>query len=186
MSYRLVEMKSPSKIEIMKSLKLLVFIVICFSLFSASENTIEKYKCLPCGLDCDNAVFDKAGKCTKCQMELVKSSSITFKNIKPNSICAYIKSHPKTILLDVRTKDEFEGTADPDFGALKNAINIPIQELENRISEISRYKNQEIIVYCSHSHRSPQASYLLTQNGFKLVINMSGGMSTLTDKNCNR
>jgi rhodanese-related sulfurtransferase len=69
---------------------------------------------------------------------------------------------------------------------LKNAINIPIQELENRISEISRYKNQEIIVFCSHSHRSPQASYILTQNGFKDIINMTGGMSTLTDKSCNK
>ena len=83
---------------------------------------------MPCGLDCDKAVFDKAGKCSKCQMELVKSSSIIFKSIKPNSICSYIKSHPKTILLDVRTKEEFEGKADPDFGTLKNAINIPIQE----------------------------------------------------------
>ena len=170
----------------MKSLKLLLIVVFCFSLFSASENTIEKYKCLPCGLDCDKEVFDKAGKCSKCQMELVKSSSITFKSIKPKSICSYIKSHPKTILLDVRTKEEFEGKADPDFGTLKKAINIPIQELENRISEISRYKNQEIIVYCSHSHRSPQASYLLTQNGFKNIINMSGGMSTLENKNCNK
>ncbi len=170
----------------MKSLKLLLLAVFCFSLFSASKNTNGEYKCLPCGLDCDKAVFDKAGKCSKCQMELVKSSSITFKNIKPNSICAYIKSHPKTILLDVRTKEEFEGKADPNFGTLKKAINIPIQELENRISEISRYKNQEIIVYCSHSHRSPQASYLLTQNGFKNIINMSGGMSTLTNKNCNK
>ena len=86
----------------------------------------------------------------------------------------------------MRTKEEFEGKADPDFGTLKNAINIPIQELENRISEISRYKNQEIIVFCSHSHRSPQASYILTQNGFKDIINMTGGMSTLTDKSCNK
>ena len=185
-SYLLVEKKSRTKIENMKSFKLLFLVVFCFALFSASENTVGKYKCLPCGLDCDKAVFDKAGKCSKCQMKLVKSSSITFKNIKPNSICAYIKSHPKTILLDVRTKEEFEGKADPDFGTLKKAINIPIQELENRISEISRYKNQEIIVYCSHSHRSPQASYLLTQNDFKNIINMSGGMSTLKNKNCHK
>jgi rhodanese-related sulfurtransferase len=182
----MTERKARTKIDNMKSLKLLLLFVFCFSLFSASENTNGEYKCLPCGLDCDKAVFDKAGKCSKCQMELVKSSSITFKSIKPNSICAYIKSHPKTILLDVRTKEEFEGKADPDFGTLKKAINIPIQELESRISEISRYKNQEIIVYCSHSHRSPQASYLLTQNGFKDIINMSGGMSRLTDKNCNK
>lgn len=170
----------------MKSLKLLLLIVFCFSLFAASENTIEKYKCLPCGLSCDNEVYDKAGKCAKCEMELVKSSSITFKTIQPSAICSYITSHPKTILLDVRTQEEFEGKATPDFGTLKNAINIPIQELDARIGDIKKYKNQEIIVYCSHSHRSPQASYLLTQNGFKNIINLSGGMSTLTDKSCNK
>ncbi|MBL0012581.1 MAG: rhodanese-like domain-containing protein [Flavobacterium sp.] len=119
-------------------------------------------------------------------MELVKSSSITFKTIQPSAICSYITSHPKTILLDVRTQEEFEGKATPDFGTLKNAINIPIQELDARIGDIKKYKNQEIIVYCSHSHRSPQASYLLTQNGFKNIINLSGGMSTLTDKSCNK
>jgi len=42
-------------------------------------------------------------------------------------------------------------------------------------------KKKEIIVYCSHAHRSAQASYLLTQNGFHKVINMSGGVSVMTD-----
>jgi len=90
------------------------------------------------------------------------------------------------MLLDVRTKEEFEGQANPDFGTLKNAINIPIQILENKLGDIKKYKNREIIVYCSHSHRSPQASYLLTQNGFTHVINMSGGMSTLEKSDCKK
>ena len=168
----------------MKIFRLFLLVVICFCLFSANEKSNEKYRCLPCGLDCDKEIFDKPGKCSKCQMELVKSSTIIFKTIEPASICSYIKSHPETILLDVRTKEEFDGKANPDFGALKNAINIPIQELPNRISELIEYKKKEIIVYCSHSHRSPQASYLLTQSGFKNIINMSGGMSEMKDKSC--
>jgi rhodanese-related sulfurtransferase len=87
-------------------------------------------------------------------------------------------------LLDVRTKEEFEGKADPNFGALKNSINIPIQELESRLPSINNLKKKEIIAYCSHNHRSPQASYILTQHGFHKVINMSGGMSVMTDKSC--
>ena len=170
----------------MKILNLLFLTIVCFTLFSASEKATVKYQCLPCGLSCDKAVVEKSGKCSKCQMELVKSSSITFKSIKPVSMCSYIKSHPKTILLDVRTQEEFEGKANPDFGTLKNAINIPIQELDSRISEINAYKNRKIIVYCSHSHRSSQVSYSLTQKGFNNIINMTGGMSVMMNKDCNQ
>ena len=145
---------------------------------------IGDYQCLPCGNECDNDSYDKAGKCPHCQMQLVKKSTVVFKEISPSDICNYISNHPNTVLLDVRTKDEFEGKADSSFGVLKNSINIPVQELEKRLPEIDNLKKKEIIVYCSHSHRSPQASYLLTQHGFLRIINMSGGMSVMTDKAC--
>jgi rhodanese-related sulfurtransferase len=139
------------------------------------------YVCSPCGQDCDKKTYDKPGECAVCHMPLVKKSSITFKSINPSGIHAYLKSHPKTILLDVRTKEEFEGKANPNFGTLKNAINIPVQELDTRLAELGKYKKTEIIVYCSHAHRSAQASFILTQNGFHHVLNMSGGVSTMTD-----
>jgi rhodanese-related sulfurtransferase len=97
-----------------------------------------------------------------------------------------VADHPNVVLLDVRTKQEFEGKADPNYGTLKNAINIPVQELEKNISMLAPYKEKEIIVYCSHSHRSPQACYILTQNGFSNVTNMNGGMSVMKDKSCMR
>ena len=108
-----------------------------------------------------------------------------FKSIQPTEICGHIAKHPEVILLDVRTREEFEGKTD-DYGTLKNAINIPIQELESRIAEINDMKEKEIIVYCSHSKRSPRASYFLTQHGFKNVTNMEGGMSTMKDNSCKK
>ena len=176
-----------------KTSAMLIFSFIgCLALFSMNgsfaQQTItaiaEQYQCLPCGQDCDTEVYTKPGKCVHCHMELVKKSTVTFKNISPSEICGYIQKHPNVVLLDVRTKEEFEGKADPNFGTLKNAINIPVQELQNKISTISELKNKEIIVYCSHSHRSSTASYLLTQNGFKNVTNMSGGMSVMKDNSC--
>jgi rhodanese-related sulfurtransferase len=144
----------------------------------------DKYQCIPCGHDCDKETIDHPGTCSSCNMPLVKVSSITFHTIQPSAICNYIKQHPDVVLLDVRTKAEYEGTANPDFGTLKNAVNIPIQELATRLPEIAKLKNKDIIVFCSHSHRSPQASYLLTQNGFSKVTNMAGGMSMLKDRSC--
>lgn len=117
-------------------------------------------------------------------MNLVDASTIKFTSIQPGELCSYIKSHPTAILLDVRTKEEFEGKTKPNYGTLQNAINIPIQELEEKVSTISNLKHREIIVYCSHSRRSPQASYLLGTKGFQHVINMEGGLSVMTDSTC--
>jgi rhodanese-related sulfurtransferase len=158
--------------------------VIVAALAMVLSHQQETYACLPCGYECDTAVYSKPGKCAACGMNLVKKSGIRFKRIAPADICGYMAKHPRVVLLDVRTKEEFEGRADPDFGTLKNAINIPIQDLQSSLPLIEKYKNREVIVFCSHSHRSPQASYLLMQNGFTNVTNMEGGMSVMTDHRC--
>ncbi|MES2893752.1 MAG: rhodanese-like domain-containing protein [Bacteroidota bacterium] len=153
---------------------------------SSFRKVAEDYRCTPCGSSCDEEIYTAPGNCSHCQMPLVKKSTIHFNNIAPGDICAYIKKHPGVILLDVRTKEEFEGRAEPNFGTLKNAINLPVQELQAKLSTLAAYKEKDIIVFCSHSHRSPQASYLLTQNGFNRVTNMSGGMSVMEDSSCRK
>jgi rhodanese-related sulfurtransferase len=100
--------------------------------------------------------------------------------VPPASLAAFIKSNPDLLILDVRTKEEFEGKADPDFGTIKNAVNIPIAELEKGAYQ-QLDKNKTILVYCSHSHRSSKVSYLLTQNGFSNIVNLLGGMSEVHD-----
>ena len=145
------------------------------------------FVCMPCGRDCDKQSYSQKGECSHCNMQLVEKSTVVFDNIAPADICNYIAANPGVVLLDVRTGDEFNGKAKPDFGRLKNAINIPIQELDKRLSELDQYKGKQIIVYCSHSRRSPQASWMLTQNGFTKVANMAGGMSeweNVNNKDC--
>jgi rhodanese-related sulfurtransferase len=162
-----------------------LIIAICWILFFSGKFQ-EQYQCLPCGSDCDKKTYSSSGECSDCHMQLVKKSTIKHHSISPTEICDYIKKHPNAVLLDVRTKREFEGKSNPDYGTLKNAINIPIQELENKLSTIIHLKDKEVIVYCSHSQRSPRASYLLTQNGFTNVSNMDGGMSVLKAVDCKK
>ena len=156
----------------------------CTNAQNSSNPIQETYQCIPCGYDCDKESFDKPGKCGHCKMELVKKSTVSFKSIEPTEICKYLKAHPNVILLDVRTKEEFDGKASPNFGSLKGAINIPIQELEKQLDKIAHLKGADIIVYCSHSHRSPRASYLLSNNGFVNITNMAGGISKVKDVSC--
>lgn len=149
-----------------------------------SEKSGDGYVCLPCGRDCDEKVYDKPGTCTDCGMKRVKKSAVTFGSIEPEQLCGYISKHADVVLLDVRTKEEFEGRSHPDYGTLKNAINIPIQELDSRLAELNAYKHKEVIVYCSHGQRSSQASYVLMQNGFENVRNMTGGLRVMKDDAC--
>lgn len=163
--------------------------IVCWLLFiftgsGFAQEVREIYQCMPCGYDCDAATYHKPGQCPHCNMQLVRKSGITFKSVKPSEICGYIEAHPNVVLLDVRTKEEFEGKISPQLGTLKNAINIPVQELESRLLSIAHLKNKEIIVFCSQSHRSPRASYLLTTNGFVNVTNMEGGLSVMEASSC--
>lgn len=76
----------------------------------------------------------------------------------------------KTILLDVRTKSEW------DNGYIKGAVNIPVDELRDRLSELT--KDKRIIIYCAVGLRGYIASRILLQNEFTNVANLSGGYRT--------
>ena len=172
-----------------------ITIILCLLVFSCKPPAGKEsvyltgdYACTPCGYDCDKATHTGPGTCSQCTMPLVKKKSILHKDIRPEELCSTTDTN--TILLDVRTVDEFNGTAAEKFRVLKNAVNIPVQELPQRIGELQKFKEKKFIVYCSHAHRSAAASYILTQNGFAHVFNMLGGMSVwkeeVKEDNCNQ
>jgi len=73
------------------------------------------------------------------------------------------------IVLDVRTKAEAE------TGKIKNSINIPVDDLRNRLTELSHEK--EYFIYCAVGLRGYIGCRILTQNGFNCK-NLSGGFKT--------
>ena len=75
-----------------------------------------------------------------------------------------------TTLIDVRTADEYS------LGTIRNAINIPVDELRSRIHEIPADK--PIIVFCAIGLRGYIALKILTGRNFKNVRNLSGGYKT--------
>jgi rhodanese-related sulfurtransferase/DNA-directed RNA polymerase subunit RPC12/RpoP len=161
----------------------LFFALICNFSGSAQKvpTSLIQYVCSPCGQLCDKEIYSAPGVCAKCKMKLVDKKTIVHKSISPSGLSKFIKSNPKLLIIDVRTKEEYDGKAEPNFGTIKNAVNIPISEMEKgAYSKLD--KNKTILVYCSHSHRSSVVSYTLTQNGFKNIVNLSGGMSVVTDK----
>ncbi len=71
------------------------------------------------------------------------------------------------ILVDVRSPAEFAG------GHIDGAVNIPIQQLNSRLSELGE-SSGEIVVYCESGGRSAAAKRLLEANGFEHVHDLGG------------
>ena len=74
----------------------------------------------------------------------------------------------KVTLVDVRTPDEFA------LGALKGAVNIPLDDMRERMEEIPQDK--PVYLYCGVGLRGYLASNILLQNGFGEVKNLIGGL----------
>ncbi len=68
----------------------------------------------------------------------------------------------KQTIIDVRTPVEFMG------GHVAASINIPLNELPDRIEEIKKLE-QPIILCCASGNRSGQAAYFLKDLGIECV-----------------
>lgn len=71
------------------------------------------------------------------------------------------------LILDVRTAKEFAE------GSIEGAINIPVDELRERINELPTDKR--ILLYCQVGLRGYLAYRILKQKGFQQVFSLSGG-----------
>ena len=86
------------------------------------------------------------------------------------------ETDPNTVLLlDARTRGEHTA------GAIPGSINIPVDELRQRLNELP--KDKEIITYCAVGLRGYLALKILTAHGFKNVKNLSGGFKTYSIAN---
>ncbi|MFN6117769.1 MAG: rhodanese-like domain-containing protein [Flavobacteriales bacterium] len=78
-------------------------------------------------------------------------------------------STPGATIVDVRSPMEFMG------GHVANSINIPLNEIPDRIDELRRF-SAPLILCCASGNRSGQAAYFLQQHGLEQVYNGGGWM----------
>jgi rhodanese-related sulfurtransferase len=74
---------------------------------------------------------------------------------------------PEDLLIDVRNPNEFSA------GSISGAINIPLDEIRERLEEIPADK--DIYIFCEAGLRGYLAQRILKQRGIDSVSNLSGG-----------
>lgn len=77
------------------------------------------------------------------------------------------KAEP-VVVLDVRSEEEFNS------GHIANAINIPHNEIEQRLNELSMYQDTLLVVHCRSGRRAQIAETILKQQGFSRLRHLSG------------
>jgi hydroxyacylglutathione hydrolase len=73
------------------------------------------------------------------------------------------------LIVDVRALSEYE------IFHIENSINIPVQDLRERYTELD--PKIEKVIICSTGHRSSMGCSILKQHGFSRVNNAAGGMT---------
>jgi rhodanese-related sulfurtransferase len=75
-------------------------------------------------------------------------------------------------VVDVRGPDEFSGP----LGHIVGALNIPVNDLPQRLGEIPAQQEKPVVLVCRTDRRSANAAALLRERGFRDVRVLHGGM----------
>lgn len=78
-----------------------------------------------------------------------------------------------TQLVDVREPDEVAA------GTLPGAVNIPLGDLPHRLDELD--PSRRVVLLCRSGGRSGRAAEFLAAQGFRDVVNLTGGMLAVAD-----
>lgn len=99
------------------------------------------------------------------------TSTIVTKDITASQLKEAIANDSLLVVVDVRKPSELSG----EWGHIKASINIPVDDLEDRLGELIKYKQDYIAVVCRSGNRSKRATAILVENGFN-AVNVLGGM----------
>lgn len=92
----------------------------------------------------------------------------SFSNITPEEAKKRMDSEKDIILLDVRTKEEYE------TGHIKGSMLIPVDILRVEAEKNLKDKDSSIFIYCRSGNRSVTAANILVELGYKNVYNLGG------------
>jgi uncharacterized membrane protein YdjX (TVP38/TMEM64 family) len=84
-----------------------------------------------------------------------------------------LDENEEILLLDVRTAEDYVG----EQGHIENSTLVPLEELQQRLDELSDYLEKTIVTICRTDRKSVKAAELLAQNGFADVHVVRMGMT---------
>ena len=102
------------------------------------------------------------------ELPVVDTPVASYTTISAEEAKSVMDSDAEFIILDVRSKDEY------DEGHIENAILLPVDNIENEAGPVIGGKDKTVLVYCRSGNRSKMASAKLVELGYTDVRNFGG------------
>jgi rhodanese-related sulfurtransferase len=99
-----------------------------------------------------------------------------FPEITVTELGEKLKSEEKFVLLDVREPAELENARIEDSRLEVTPMSRLAKEGPSALSELVRSQEIPVYVLCHHGSRSVQVTMWLLQQGYKNMVNVSGGI----------
>lgn len=110
-------------------------------------------------------------------------SPVTYQLINVTEFGRFARLNKDYLLLDVRSTEEYVNKHKDSWrniGNIKNAVNIPLNELESRFGEIEKFKQRDVVIYgFGSSPEAFDAANRLQQQGFASIRVIIGGLFNL-------
>lgn len=90
--------------------------------------------------------------------------------ISQNNLMERLTTEQAPPLIDVRTPEEYRA------GHIPGAINIPLQQFQQRFAELSVYRDKEVVMYCESGMRASRGGGWLESQGFQELRFLDGHM----------
>jgi hydroxyacylglutathione hydrolase len=97
-------------------------------------------------------------------------------NVEPDELLMDLPFDEKLVVVDVRKHTEY---AD---GHLKDAVNIPLNDMTDPASMANFEEEQNIYVHCAGGYRSVIASSMLKRQGIHNIRNVKGGWNKIKEE----
>jgi rhodanese-related sulfurtransferase len=114
-----------------------------------------------------------APRSVKTDTTITQKTVTAYRTIPPKEVRSLLDTACHTIIIDVRSEQEFMSKT----GHLDDARRIPNDSLILRANELEEFKDRPILVYCRTGGRSVKAAETLTKLGFLQVYLLDGGIT---------
>ena len=88
-----------------------------------------------------------------------------------------LQNRESAVVVDVCEAEAFKR------GHIEQAINLPLEQIKDKISKLNKHKNKPIIVACQNGSRSAKAASILRNNEFSQLYILEGGLAAWKKEN---
>jgi len=101
---------------------------------------------------------------------VLKEQSSQLKSITSDQLTRLVNQQ-NAVLVDTRSPEHFQA------GHIVNAVNIPVNELDQASKKLPKGKKRPVVIYCHSGRTSMKACQQLEKQGFEQIFNLKGGIN---------